>query len=189
MNVYDFDNTIYDGETLVDFAASYLKTDPAIWRYVPKLLWICFKDAFHLFTVADAVKAYSSFLEGYFITKADGLKADVKKFWDRNEHKIKPFYEAIRKDDDVIVSGTTDFLLDEICSRLNIKNYICSSINPVTGKFERLCFLDNKVKLFREQYPDAKIDCFYTDSMNDKAMMDISEHVYLVKGNRIIQQK
>ena len=49
MNVYDFDNTIYDGETLVDFILYYVRTDPRIWRYVPKLLVIAFKDAFHLF--------------------------------------------------------------------------------------------------------------------------------------------
>ena len=39
MNVFDFDNTIYDGETLVDFIVYYIKTDPRIWKYVPKLLW------------------------------------------------------------------------------------------------------------------------------------------------------
>ena len=49
MNVYDFDNTIYDGETLVDFILYYVRTDPRIWRYVPKLLVIAFKDAFHLY--------------------------------------------------------------------------------------------------------------------------------------------
>ena len=67
MNVFDFDNTIYDGETLIDFALHYVKTDPKIWKYVPKLLVICFKDAFHLFTVEEAIEAYASFLEGYFI--------------------------------------------------------------------------------------------------------------------------
>ena len=59
MNVYDFDNTIYDGETLVDFILYYVRTDPRIWRYVPKLLVIAFKDAFHLFTVAQALEAYA----------------------------------------------------------------------------------------------------------------------------------
>ena len=37
MNVFDFDNTIYDGETLIDFAMHYVRTDPKIWKYVPKL--------------------------------------------------------------------------------------------------------------------------------------------------------
>lgn len=88
MNVYDFDNTIYDGETLVDFILYYVKTDPRIWKYIPKLLVIAFKDKFHLFTVEEAITAYAGFLEGYY-TKLGNLDDDVKKFWDENEHKIK----------------------------------------------------------------------------------------------------
>lgn len=188
MNVYDFDNTIYDGETLVDFIMYYVRTDPRIWKYIPKLLVICFKDTFHLFTVEDAVDAYAGFLEGYY-TKLGDLDADVKKFWDKNEKKIKPWYEKVRKDDDIIVSGSTDFLLDEIMKRMGVKNYIGSSIDKTTGKFKRLCFLENKVKIFNEFYPGAHIDNFYTDSMNDKAMMDIADRVYFVSGDKIEQIK
>lgn len=188
MNVYDFDNTIYDGETLVDFILYYVKTDPKIWKYVPKLLWICFKDYFHLFTVEDAVDAYASFLEGYY-TKVDTVERDIVKFWDENEHRIKPWYNEVRRDDDIIVSGTTDFILDEIMKRMGIKNYVGSSIDKKTGKFVRLCFLDNKVKFFKELFPDAHIDNFYTDSMNDKAMMDIADHVFFVSGDKIEQIK
>lgn len=188
MNVYDFDNTIYDGETLVDFILYYIKHDAGIWRYIPRLLYIYAKDALHLFTVEDAVKAYASFLEGYYV-KVNDIEETVVKFWDRNQHKIKPFYEKVRRDDDIIVSGTTDFILDEIMKRMGIKNYVGSSIDKKTGKFTRLCFLDNKVKIFEELYPGAHIDNFYTDSMNDKAMMDIADHVYFVKGEKIVQMK
>ncbi len=188
MNVYDFDNTIYDGETLVDFIMYYIKTDPGIWKYVPKLLYIYFKDRFHLFTVDEAIRAYAGFLEGYYV-KIDTIEEDVKKFWDENERKIKPWYDKVRRDDDIIVSGTTDFLLDEIMKRMGIKNYIGSSIDKKTGKFERLCFLENKVKIFNAVFENAHIDNFYTDSMNDKAMMDISDHVFFVTGDRIEQIK
>ena len=188
MNVYDFDNTIYDGETLVDFALYYIKKDIRIWKYLPKLIIIALKDKFHLFTVEDAVDAYASFLEGYLIN-LDDINENVIKFWDNNMHKIKPWYNEVRRDDDIIVSGTTDFLLDEIMKRMGIKNYISSSIDMQTGKFNRLCFLDNKVKLFNEYFPNAHIDNFYTDSMNDKAMMDIAEHVFIVKKDTITQIK
>ena len=189
LNVFDFDNTIYDGETLVDFILYYVRTDPKICKYVPKLLVICFKDAFHLFTVEDAVDAYAGFLEGYYVKKIDSVEKDVQKFWDKNEHKIKPWYQSVRREDDVIVSGSTDFLLEEIMKRMGIKHYITSSIDRKTGKFKRLCFLENKVKLFREVYPDGHIDNFYTDSMNDRAMMDIADHVYFVQGSKIEQIK
>ncbi|MFR5876244.1 MAG: haloacid dehalogenase-like hydrolase [Eubacterium sp.] len=184
MNVYDFDNTIYDGETLVDFILYYVRTDPKIWKYIPKLLIIAFKDKFHLFTVEEAIEAYADFLEGYYVHLGN-LDEDVKKFWDKNEQKIKPWYTKVRRDDDIIVSGSTDFLLDEIMKRIGVKNYVGSSIDKSTGKFIRLCFLENKVKIFKELYPNAHIDNFYTDSMNDKPMMDLADNVYFVTGNKI----
>ena len=70
---------------------------------------------------------------------------------------------------------------------MGISRYIGSSIDPQTGKFRRLCFMENKVTAFRELYPDTEIENFYTDSMNDRAMMDIAAHVFLVKGDRIRQ--
>ncbi|MCD7873162.1 MAG: haloacid dehalogenase-like hydrolase [Clostridiales bacterium] len=188
VNVYDFDNTIYDGETLVDFIIYYIKRDPAIWKYIPKLLIIAIKDALHLFTVPEAVKAYASFLEGYYI-HLDDIEKAVVDFWNKNEKKIKPWYAQVRQASDIVVSGSTDFILDEIMKRMGIENYVGSSIDKKSGKFIRLCFLDNKVKIFKELYPDKRIKNFYTDSMNDKPMMDISENVYLVKKNKITKIK
>ncbi|MDD6673865.1 MAG: haloacid dehalogenase-like hydrolase [Eubacteriales bacterium] len=188
VNVYDFDNTIYDGETLVDFILYYIKTDRKIWKYVPKLIIIAIKDALHLFTVEQAIEAYASFLEGYYVNLGDTTQ-NVIKFWDKNEKKIKPWYAKVQKESDIIVSGSTDFILDEIMKRMGIKHYIGSSIDKKTGKFIRLCFLENKVKAFYEIYPDKHIENFYTDSMNDKAMMDIADNVYLVKKNKITKIK
>lgn len=188
VNVYDFDNTIYDGETLVDFIMYFVKRDIRIWKYIPKLAVIALKDMLHLFTVEDAVEAYASFLEGYYVNAGD-LTSAVVDFWNRNEKKIKPWYSRVRKDSDIVVSGTTDFILDEIMKRMGIKHYVGSSIDKKTGKFVRLCFLENKVKIFNELYPDAHIVNFYTDSMNDKAMMDIADHVYLVKKSKIVKIK
>lgn len=188
VNVYDFDNTIYDGETLVDFILYYIKTDRKIWKYVPKLIIIAIKDALHLFTVEQAIEAYASFLEGYYVNLGDTTQ-NVIKFWDKNEKKIKPWYAKVQKESDIIVSGSTDFILDEIMKRMGVKHYIGSSIDKETGKFIRLCFLENKVKAFYEIYPDRHIENFYTDSMNDKAMMDIADNVYLVKKNKITKIK
>lgn len=188
MNVYDFDNTLYDGESLVDLILYYVAHDAHIWPYLPKLLAIAVRDRFHLFTVEEAVRAYAGFLEGYY-TKLPHLEQDVARFWDAHEKKLKPFYRRLRREDDVIVSGSADFLLDEIMRRMGITRYVCSRVNRTTGAFERLCFLENKVKLFHAQYPGAHIDNFYTDSMNDRAMMELADHVFLVKRRRIKQIK
>ena len=95
----------------------------------------------------------------------------------------------MQKESDIIVSGSTDFLLDEIAKRIGIKHYVGSSIDKETGKFKRLCFLENKVKIFNEVFPGMHIENFYTDSMNDKAMMDIADNVYFVKKDKITKIK
>ena len=87
VNVYDFDNTIYDGETLVDFILYYVRTDPKIWKYVPKLIVIALKDALHLFTVEEAIEAYASFLEGSNGNLGE-VSANVVKFRNQKEKKI-----------------------------------------------------------------------------------------------------
>lgn len=188
VNVYDFDNTIYDGETLIDYILYYVRHDIKIWKYLPKLVVIAFKDMLHLFTVDEAIKAYASFLEGYYVT-LDNPAENIIDFWNKNEKKIKPWYSKVKKDDDIIVSGTLDFILEEASKRVGFKNFVGSSIDSSTGKFINICFLENKVKLFREYFPDTEIENFYTDSMNDKAMMDISENVYLVKKDKITKIK
>ena len=111
--MYDFDNTIYDGETLVDFILYYVRRDIKIWKYIPKLIIIAFKDAFHLFTVQQAIEAYASFLEGYYVKKADGFASAVIDFWNKNEKKIKPWYDEVRAENDIVDSGTTDFILEK----------------------------------------------------------------------------
>ena len=40
------------------------------------------------------------------------------------------------------------------------------------------------MRRFRQLYGDAKIDCFYTDSYNDQAVMDSPDHVILVKKGK-----
>lgn len=187
VNVYDFDNTIYDGETLVDYIMYFVKTDPKIWKYIPKLLVIAFKDRFHLFTFKEALDAYASFLEEYYVNI--NPSENIVDFWNKNEHKIKPWYADVQKDSDIIVSGTLDFILEEIAKRVGFKHYIGSSIDENTGKFKQLCFLENKVTLFKKYFPDMEIENFYTDSDNDKTMMDIAEHVFIVKKDNITQIK
>ena len=46
-------------------------------------------------------------------------------------------------------------------------------------------FGDNKVKRYKELYGDKRISCLFTDSYNDRALMDISDKVFIVKKGRL----
>lgn len=184
MNVYDFDNTIYDGESSVDFFLFCIKRDKKLAKLLPVMIVKLIKYKMCLITV-DELKACAEKYAYVFIESVEDVRGFVKEFWDLNFHKIKEYYKNQKRKDDVIISASCSFLLDDICKRLDIKTCICSVIDVKTGHFEQVCFRSNKVDLFYKKFPNGVIHNFYTDSMNDKPLIDISENAYLVKGKNV----
>ncbi len=187
MNVYDFDNTIYDGESFIDLFIYLFKRDPSLVKYVPDVISGLRKYTKGTIDAEGMIAEYADIVSDYYMSIEDP-HAFITEFWDTNIHKIKPFYFRQRQDDDVIISASPEVLLDGVMERLNIKNCICSRTDG-KGHFTDLCFRGRKVELFKEAYPDTRIDNFYTDSVNDTPLMEISEHAFLVSGNKIKQVK
>lgn len=188
MNVYDFDNTIYDGESVVDFFLYYCKKDPLLLRFLPQLFVALMKYKRGKITVEQALARYGKKFSNYYVRHI-GIEEELDAFWDKHIHKIKPFYKDIQSDDDLIISGSPESSLNIICNRLGIKNYIGSLIDSKTGEVKRLCIREKKVSAFFEEYPNAVIENFYTDSINDTPLIEISKNAFLVKGNKITKIK
>jgi len=184
LNVYDFDNTIYRGESGADLFFFYLKKDPSLLKRIPWGLKLIIKYKTGKMTLQQVLDNYSGLIEEYG-RKLDRFDRDMVEFWNKNEHKIKPFYQKQRRDDDVILSACPDIVIGEICRRLNIHRFVATETEPGTRRLIRFCYRENKAKAFTERYPDAVIDNFYTDSYNDSAMFDMAKNVYLVKGNKM----
>lgn len=183
MNVYDFDNTIYDGESVIDFYLFALKKKPRLVTVLPKLCQMllrykaCKVSAEELLLVAEKYAAK-------VLGMAD-FESLVSAFWDKNQKKIKKFYLDRKREDDVILSASWSFLIEEVCRRLGIKWVIASEIDVKTGKITRLCFREKKVQIFKDEFPDVIIDKFYTDSMNDAPMFALAKRAFLVKGEMV----
>lgn len=185
MTVYDFDNTIYQGESGFDLFLYFIKKDAkGIARYVPKFFECFLKYKLGKITIDEVINDYGVLFKEYGSRLPD-VDSDIQKFWDINEKKIKSFYDKIRTDEDIIVSACPEFLLSEICNRIGVKNYIGSILNLETWEIERVCYKDVKIEAFYERYGKVEIDDFYTDSIRDKPMMDISKNVYYVTDDRI----
>ena len=65
----------------------------------------------------------------------------------------------------------------------------CPSWERINEGVAQLKTMVAEEKLDLAIYPGAEIENFYTDSENDRAMMDISKNVYLVKGQNITKIK
>ena len=76
MNVYDFDNTIYDGESVLDLFFFYVRRDPALIRYIPKVFHALFKYKAGKVTVEQAIEAGRTRLCA-FCAKRDNINGVV----------------------------------------------------------------------------------------------------------------
>ena len=188
MNVFDFDNTIYDGESAIDFFLYYLKKDPKLIRYLPSIIVAMHKYRKGTLSIEQALSQYGAVV-GEYIVAHGGVGDEIEDFWNRHMKKIKPLYADLRSEDDLVISCSPEFSLDVICKRLGIARYIGTVVDEKTGEFKRLCFRENKVKAFEELYPGQTIDKFYTDSVNDTPLIEISREAYLVKGNKVTKIK
>lgn len=183
MNVYDFDNTIYDGESVIDFYLFALKKCPRLISVLPKLIQMLIRYKACRVSVEELLSVAEKYVAKALV-RID-FEELVSEFWNKNQNKIKDFYLKQKAADDVVLSASWSFLIEEMCQRLGVKTVIASEIDMKTGKISQLCFREKKVQLFKDMFPDTIIENFYTDSMNDAPMFPLAERVYLVKGNKI----
>lgn len=189
MNAYDFDETVYSGECSIEFFLYCIRLDPSLVKFIPGVMkgFLLYKK--EKITLNQMLDDYGKKIEDYLSANSVSFEAAVIKFWDRHIKKIKPFYLKQKKPDDIIITASPDFLMREVCRRLEIENLICTSFDLKTGKIISPCFREAKKDRFLEKFPDGKIDKFYTDSMNDKFLMPFSDEVYIVKGSKITKVK
>ena len=180
MNVYDFDKTIYNGDSTVDFWLFCLKKHPLAVRHIPKTVCACV--GFRL-----GFSSRERFKEIFyrFLKDIPNCELEVKAFWDKNIQKIKPWYLSQKQDTDVIVSASPDFIISEICARLNVR-WIASMVDSQTGALlSENCRGKEKVRRFRERFPTAVIENFYSDSRSDLALAMLAQNAYFVQKDRV----
>ena len=189
MNVFDFDNTIYDGESTLDLFFYYIVRKPWLLKHLPTVLQAFRRYKKGEVTLYECIDTYVPMVEKDALRVFD-FENDPKKFWDKHMKKIKPLYETLRSDDDLIITASPDFNMEEICRRLGVRRLLASRVNRQTGAIEFANLRENKIKAFFEAYGDETIENFYTDSPeNDKVLVDAANHAFAVKGNTVTQIK
>ena len=186
MNVYDFDNTIYDGESVFDFFLFCVKKQKRLILYFPMLLKNLFKYKAGKLTI-DGLYEEASKLTKEIIRNRENADAYISEFWSINAHKLKKEFLDKLKSDDVIITASPVILISAISDKLKTENIIGSRIDMDTGRMEFACFRQNKITAFKESYPDAVIDEFYTDSLNDMPLAELSNKAYLIKKGKAPQ--
>ncbi len=180
MNVYDFDGTIYHGDSTRDFVFYLIKNHPKVIKYIPAFILAAIKYRLKIISKTKMKETLYRFLSSF---KNDEIKKIVCNFWDEHRKNIYVWYYKKKNSSDVIISASPRFLLEPICRELNV-NLICSEVNIKNGDYIGLnCFGEEKVSRFYKEYPDAKINEFYSDSKSDLPLAKLAKRSYLVKRN------
>lgn len=177
MNVYDFDQTIFSPDSSYCFVMYCLRHYPrAVLSALPETLLM---GLLVLLKMADT-KDLKEKVFG-FLPRIDNIEEVVTAFWAENRDKIQPWYVAQRHEDDLIVSASPEFLLRPICLELGV-GLIATKMDMHTGRISGLnCHDEEKVRRYRERFPNTVPEAFYSDSLSDSPMARIAERAYLVK--------
>ncbi len=185
INIYDFDGTIYHGDSSIDFYKFCIhKKKKNIWNVFPVIGNYCL----YFFKIRTKTQVKEVFFQ--FLKDMDSIEDLVEEFWQENQNKIKKFYKKKNHKQDIIISASPEFLLKPICKQLKVKDLIASKVDSKTGKFlEDNCKGEEKVKRLYQKYPKAEVMEVYTDSKSDFPLIDISKNGYFVKENEITKVK
>ena len=185
MNAYDFDNTIYDGESIFDFFIFALKKDIWLIKFFPLVLFRLIEYKLNLLKIEKIYQTCEIIINSFF--KHYNLNYDelIEEFWKLNHKKLKQQFLEMLKEDDLIITGCPNFLINYIKDELKVKNIICTDFDLKNKKVNFICFNKNKVIAYKNKFKNKKINKFYTDSLADIPFMELSSEVYLVNKNNV----
>lgn len=194
--VYDFDRTIYGGETGVNFSTFYLKKYPLksilfLIKYSKDLLFYLIK----IINLTTLKERYFEFLETHSKEEIDKLIDD---FWETRKHKIYSWttdeLKKNKKECEIVIvtSASPLFLIEKFLLSLGYdKVFGTNFVND--GKDTFIAKIDGnnnkgdeKVKKLNEWAEENNFEYeiikFYSDSLADKPLFDISKKNFWIKN-------
>ena len=174
MDVYDFDGTLYDGDSTRDFLLWCARRYPGVLLTLPK-------------TGVAAIRCYklhtmekTSFKRVLyrFLARVPYIEAELARFWEARSCRIGG--PCNPQPDDLVISAGPEFLMHGVCKERGLV-LIASQVDPHTGEvLGPNCSNDEKPRRFRKAYPNAEIDNFYSDSRNDDPLAAMAKRAFLV---------
>ena len=179
MKVFDFDGTLYRGESVVDFFFFMLKKNPLLVFFLPILVPTVLNYKLGRLEIEDLRKRADKFAFGIRKYRSRAEKY-IAEFWEKRRSRLDLRLISLLEPGDVIISAAPCPLIEPIVKEFPGVVLIASEFSLETGKFGFICMGENKLKAFREKYgASARISVFYSDSNYDLPLAEISDRFYL----------
>lgn len=176
MNTYDFDQTIFYPDSSYCFVMYCLRRWPGkVLRAAPGAAWA---GLLHLLGRAATKELKEKTFA--FLRYLDDVDGTVAAFWEEHRDRVSQWYLRQKREDDIIISASPDFLLRPMTDELGVR-LIATVMDKHSGKISgNNCHDEEKVRRFRAEYPGAHTEEFYSDSLSDSPMAAIADRAYIV---------
>ena len=177
MNVFDFDKTIFHGDSTAKFYKYCLVKYPGVWKHLPSMMWAF--ASYYVLKRGTKTKCKETFYR--FLKEIPDINKAVDDFWDKKFDGMFNWYKDVHKETDIVISASPEFLLDGVCKRLGVAKMMASKVDCKTGKYDgENCHGKEKVRRFYEYMPDGEIDEFYSDSISDLPLAKIAKKAFVI---------
>ena len=174
MDVYDFDGTLYRGDSTADFVKWCMRRYPRVFLTLP-LTGVAAVACMGLHVI-DKTRFKAALYR--FLPLVPDIEREVERFWAKRESRVMG--PCRPHEGDLVISASPEFLLRDVCARRGL-TLIASPVDPHTGRvLGPNCSDVEKVTRFRAQYGNAPIAHFYSDSREDDPLAAQATEAYLV---------
>jgi len=184
IDIYDFDGTIFRGDSTRAFWLYCLRKKPALAKHLPRQMGALAMMACKRW---DLTRGKGAFLR--FVRDID-LHGMAERFWaePRTKRRIAPWFA--KRDDalpTVIASASPEALLAPVAREYGVQHLVATRIDPQTGALTAPnCKRDEKVRRIREVLPGFKARAMYTDDRRaDGPLLAMAQQKYIVKRGAV----
>lgn len=180
MDVYDFDGTLYQGDSTRDFLGWCVRRYPRAAFALPRA-GVAAAACFGLGAI-DKTRFKGALYP--FLRAVPDVEREVGRFWAAHgSHIAGP---CSPRPGDLVISAGPEFLLRDVCARRGL-GLIASQVDSHTGRvLGPNCSGEQKVVRFRERFGDEPIERFYSDSHNDDPMAAFAREAWFVEGGVLL---
>lgn len=188
IDVYDFDGTIYDGDSTADFVLFCLKRHKQMIRSLPQIAGAALQLAMKKISLTQFKSALFGEMVKYF-----DLEAEADAFWQDMKTRIKLgpwFFETPRDLPIVIASASPEFELQHAAKILGVSTLIGTQCDVKTGQLIGLnCKGAQKIDRIREVIGDFEVRAMYTDDAKaDGPLLAIAKERYILTHGKVEKQ-
>lgn len=182
MNIYDFDDTIYNGDTNRDILMYGFKKHPFLVLKALKKAKKLQKD--YKRGVIEFERVKEAMLS--FIFEIKNYPKFINDFVDSHMKNIKPWYISRRTQNDIVISASYELWIMQFCKRLGIRYVIATKTDSEGRIIGKNCKGAEKLKRLASVIPNAVIVSAYSDSSCDIPILEAARTAYIVEGNKLI---